>query len=114
MCKTNPQVSELRMSPEPVSEIRYDRPSIVLHWVTAVLVLLLWPIAQFIDDFPRGTARVAARSVHITLGVVLLAVLVGRIFWRLRSGRRLPLAGRGWVGYLAKTVHYVLYGLLAA
>lgn len=53
---------------------RYDRTSILPHWVTATLVVLLWLIAHWIDDFPRGTARITARSVHILLGVTLLAV----------------------------------------
>ena len=40
---------------------RYDRTSIVLHWTTAALILLLWGIAQVIDLFPRGTPRVMAQ-----------------------------------------------------
>jgi cytochrome b561 len=94
--------------------IRYDRTSILLHWATATLVVLLWLIAHFIDDFPRGTPRITARSVHILLGVTLLAVVLARMAWRLRWGHRLPLANPGAAGYLAKTVHYALYGLLLA
>ena len=93
---------------------RYDSKSIVLHWLTATLVALLWVIAHLIDDFPRGPARIAARSVHVSLGLTLLTVLFVRMVWRMGSGRRLPLANHGWVGYLAKTVHYFLYALLAA
>jgi cytochrome b561 len=98
----------------PSAEIRYDRTSIMLHWATALLVILLWVIAQFIDDFPKGPARIAARSVHITLGVTLLLVLLARLIWRSGSGRRLPPAHPGWVGHLARMVHYALYALLAA
>jgi cytochrome b561 len=96
------------------AEFRYDRTSILLHWVTAVLVVLLWAIAQIIDDFPRGAGRVPPRSVHITLGVILLLVLLVRMVWRSGSGRRLPLAYPGWVGYLGKIMHFVLYALLVA
>jgi cytochrome b561 len=96
------------------AEFRYDHTSILLHWVTAVLVVLLWVIAQLIDDFPKGAGRVPPRSVHITLGVILLLVLLARMVWRSGSGRRLPIAYPGWVGYLGKTVHYLLYALLAA
>ena len=96
------------------TRIRYDRTSILLHWVTATLVVLLWLIAHWIDDFPRGTPRITARSVHILLGVTLLAVVLGRMAWRLRWGQRLPPASPGPAGYLAKTVHYALYGLLLA
>ena len=94
--------------------IRYDRTSILLHWVTAALVVLLWLIAHWIDDFPRGTPRITARSVHILLGVTLLGVVLVRMVWRLRWGHRLPVANPGPAGYLAKTVHYALYALLLA
>ena len=94
--------------------VRYDRTSILLHWATAALIVLLWAIAQVIDLFPRGTPRVMARSVHILLGAVLAVVLIIRIVWRLRSGRRLPLATSGPMGYAAVVVHYGLYVLIAA
>jgi cytochrome b561 len=97
-----------------ITPIRYDRTSILLHWVTATLVVLLWLIAHFIDDFPRGPARISARSVHILLGVILLSIVLVRMVWRTRWGHRLPLANPGPVGYLAKTVHYALYALLLA
>ncbi len=94
--------------------VRYDSASIVLHWTTAALVVLLWAIAQVIDVFPRGTPRVTARSVHILLGVVLAVVLVSRVVWRLRLGRRMPMATPGVMGYAAVIVHYGLYVLVAA
>jgi cytochrome b561 len=94
--------------------VRYDRTSIVLHWMTALLVVLLWVIAHLIDDYPRGQPQITVRSVHIGLGVILLSVLIIRMFWRLGGGRRLPLANTGWAGYLAKTVHYLLYAAVIA
>jgi cytochrome b561 len=95
-------------------EVSYDRRTIYLHWVTAILVGLLWGIAQVIDYFPKGAPKIAVRSVHIVLGVVLGVVLLMRIVWRMRSGRRLPQANRGVLGQLAKTVHWVLYVGMAA
>lgn len=94
--------------------VRYDRTSILLHWTTAALVLILWALAQVIDLFPRGNPRIIARSVHVLLGVVLAIVILTRLRWRLRSGRRLPLATPGVMGYAAVIVHYGLYVLVAA
>jgi cytochrome b561 len=96
------------------AEFCYDRRTIRLHWTTAILVTVLWGVAQIIDLFPKGLPRISARSVHITLGVLLGVVLVMRIVWRVRSGRRLPLAHPGVWGHLARTVHWVLYAGLAA
>ena len=93
---------------------RYDRTSILLHWVTAGLVVSLWCIAQVIDLFPRGMPRITVRSLHILLGVTLGVILVVRVRWRMTSGRRLPLALPVLAGHAARAVHYTLYVLIAA
>ena len=92
---------------------RYDRTTVVLHWITAVLVALLFAIGQSIDLFPRGAPRIGARSLHILAGATLLAVLVARIAWRIGWGRRLPAAAPGLAHQLARSAHVVLYLLLA-
>ena len=94
--------------------VRYDNRSILLHWITAGLVILLWGIAQVIDFFPRGMPRITVRSLHILLGVTLGVVILLRMAWRASSGRRLPLAAPGFIGYGAKIVHYGLYLLVVA
>ncbi len=100
---------------QPVSETadRYDRRTMWLHWATALLVASQWVIAQIIDDF-EGAARVDARSVHITLGLILIAVLATRIVWRATQGRRLPAADRGALHAVAKGTHWAMYLLLIA
>jgi cytochrome b561 len=92
----------------------YDRKTIALHWITAILVVTLWGLAQIIDFFPSGLPRVFARSTHIGLGIVLALVLITRLHWRLTSGVALPQADAGWPGTLARAVHILLYVLLAA
>ena len=94
------------------SAVRYDRVSILLHWLTAALVVILWTLGQTIDFFPKGAPKIDARSVHITLGATLGIVLLARILWRASAGRRLPLANSGWLGVTAKVVHYGLYLLV--
>ncbi|MGH8202890.1 MAG: cytochrome b/b6 domain-containing protein, partial [Steroidobacteraceae bacterium] len=56
--------------------VTYDRLSIVLHWLTAGLVVVLWTLGQTIDFFPKGAPKIDARSVHITLGATLALVLL--------------------------------------
>jgi cytochrome b561 len=96
------------------AEVSYDPRTIQLHWATAVLMTLLWGIAQIIDLFPKGAPKISVRSVHIILGVLLGVVLLMRIVWRSRSGRRLPLANDGVAGYIARIVHWALYAGLAS
>lgn len=99
------------MAPLPTS---YDSRSIRLHWITAALVTALWCLGQTIDWFPKGDARIAARSMHICLGIALALVLCMRITWRLTRGQRLPGVGNAFVRVLSASVHYALYGLIAA
>jgi cytochrome b561 len=101
----------------------YDTFTILLHWTTAALVVFLWVLASpdipmaggvnVIDLFPRGQPRIVVRSLHITLGVVLIAVLLVRLSWRVTSGQKLPQADQGLRGAAAKYVHYALYAVLA-
>lgn len=92
---------------------RYDGLSILLHWVTAAIVVILWTLGQTIDWFPKGAPKIDARSVHIVLGATLGIVLVVRLLWRASAGRKLPSAESGWPGMTAKLVHRGLYLLLA-
>jgi cytochrome b561 len=96
-----------------VPAARYDGLSILLHWLTAMLVLSLWTLGQTIDFFAKGAPRIDARSVHIALGATLAVVLITRVSWRASAGRRLPLANSGWIGVAARVVHYGLYLLVA-
>ena len=91
---------------------RYDNVSIRFHWLTAGLVILLWIIAQVIDDFARGMPRITVRSIHITLGVTLAVVIVARLAWRASPRRQAPPAVAGAVGAAARIVHYGLYALV--
>jgi cytochrome b561 len=92
--------------------VRYDGLSIGLHWLTAALVVILWTLGQTIDFFPKGAPRIDARSTHIVIGALLGLVLLVRVLWRATSGRSLPLADSGWLGALAKLMHYGLYVLV--
>ncbi|HJV00363.1 MAG TPA: cytochrome b [Burkholderiaceae bacterium] len=93
---------------------QYDARTIRLHWLTAGLVIALWCLGETIDWFPRGTARVFARSVHISLGALLGGVLLVRIWWRATAGERLPGVGGNATQILAKLVHIALYACMLA
>ncbi|HEY2025333.1 cytochrome b [Paraburkholderia sp.] len=91
----------------------YDRISVALHWITAVLVLTLFLLAQIWGFTPRPTRHVLIAA-HMSLGILLTAVLIARISWRLSPGHQAPPANAGWVEHAATTVHYLLYVLLVS
>jgi cytochrome b561 len=93
---------------------RYDGTTILLHWMTAALVVWQWGQAQMIDAItsPGSPGRRAMISLHILGGVTLLVVLAIRLWWRHGRGLRLA-AETGALGLLARGLHIALYVLLA-
>ena len=91
----------------------YDGVAITLHWATALLVIVQFAMAETWDWFAKPT-RQGMESVHISLGVLLTAVIVARIVWRWLPGHQVSSLEAGWVKIASKGVHYALYGLLIA
>src|SRR5215470_4989797 len=98
--------------PAEVQDLRHDPITIALHWITAMLVGVLWVIGQTVDVFPNGPLRVDYRSVHIVLGVALALVLIARLVWRLTRGGMLPPLDHGVLLAIARVTHCLLYALL--
>lgn len=91
----------------------YDPVAIALHWATALLVLVQFLLSQTWGLFGRPTHHLMVVA-HMSFGIILTVVIVGRILWRLIPGHQVPAIVYGWVGVASKVVHYILYGLLAA
>lgn len=97
----------------PASQ-RYDNRTILLHWLTAGLIVVMWCLPNFINPlFPRPM-RFIPISAHIVLGAALVCIYLARIVWRLTSGTRLPAAETGVMGLAGTFTHYALYALVAA
>lgn len=94
------------------SHERYDRVTIAFHWLTAVLAITLFGTAFAWNYLPREWHLRSLESVHVSLGIALAAVLVGRLLWRAFAGRRLKAAGNAITAPLSRLVHGVLYVLL--
>lgn len=92
---------------------RYDPVAIALHWATAVLVLVQFILAET-WDFAVRPMHGAMIVAHMSFGILLSVVLIARIAWRLIPGHQVPVGDSGWVGTVAKAVHYLLYALLIA
>ena len=89
----------------------YDNVAISLHWATAVLVVIQFALAETWDWFSKDT-RETMQSIHVSFGMLLAAVVVTRIIWRLIPGHQKPSLEVGWVRLASKGVHYLLYLLL--
>lgn len=91
----------------------YDNVAIALHWATALLVLIQFALAETWDYFPHATQE-NMQSLHVSFGMLLTAVVLARIIWRLIPGHQRSSLEVGWVRIASKAVHYLLYLLLVA
>jgi cytochrome b561 len=91
---------------------RYDGLAMILHWLTALLVLTQFALAEVWGFLPSGTARHTLQWIHISLGISLTVVVLVRLAWRVTLSRRLAPAGTGLAEIAARAVHYLFYVLL--
>lgn len=95
----------------PPATPRYDGATIALHWVTVILVGLLWVGGQTFRWFGRPAAP-TVHAVHVVLGLTLAVVLIARIAWRGTGGRSLKGAGHDLLDRVAHAGHLALYALM--
>jgi cytochrome b561 len=87
----------------------------VLHWIVAALVLIMVPLGIVIANEWGGPAQERLYSLHKSLGVVVLALVLGRLFWRLtHPPLPLPADIPAPQQLAAHTTHWLLYTLLIA
>jgi cytochrome b561 len=94
---------------------RYGRVAQLIHWATAILVLVAFLYG------PGGTetrvyasAGDADRHLHETLGFTVFLLVIARVCWRMVDIRPDPVPVSRWMGFAAKAVQFALYVLLFA
>jgi cytochrome b561 len=92
---------------------RYDGLAMTLHWVTAVLVVLLFMLAES-WEFVAKPIRQEMIVAHMSFGVLFTLVLAVRIAWRVTPAHHVQDATTGIVELASRAVHYLLYVLLVA
>lgn len=92
---------------------RYDGVAMSLHWATVFLVLANFALAQTWEGFARPTRHLMIVT-HMSFGILLAAVVITRIVWRLTPGHQVAPVVSGLTELASKAVHWLLYALLAA
>ena len=84
-----------------------------LHWLILLLLIVQFTVAWTMPHIGRDTPVTTLISVHFTMGIVILAVSVLRLLWRLTHPEPKPLDGvPPWQVTSARIVHWLLYVLL--
>ena len=91
----------------------YDRISIWLHWLTALLVFTNFALGVTWDWFAKPAKQLMEQT-HMSLGVLLTAAIALRLVWRWLPGHEVSSLEAGWMLLASKATHYLLYTLLVA
>lgn len=102
-------------TPLPQPATRYDRITIALHWLVVLFVVFLYFSAIVWGELPRGTpVRKLLQALHVSFGLLFIAVLAWRVYWRLARGRRLARVGNPAQRFASAAVQNGLYLMLIA
>jgi cytochrome b561 len=95
------------------SSTSWGWPAIVLHWIGAVLIVLLLGHGWWMTHLAPRPDRLVHYAGHAALGYDFLVLLILRLLWRwLNPVPALP--GEAWERYAAKFGHIALYVLMLA
>lgn len=90
---------------------QYGSVAIAFHWLTALLILLLFATGLLAAGQTDQAAKLALLRAHIPMGLGVLLLTLLRIAWWLVDRRRpaLPADQPAWQKLTAKAVHLGLY-----
>ena len=102
------------MVDDSLADARYSRGAIWLHWIIAALIAVNLILGFFHEDFEKPV-RAAMMTVHKATGLLILALTLLRIFWRLRHRPPAfdPVLKR-WEAGLARLIHGLFYVAMIA
>ncbi len=94
---------------------RWGPVSQLLHWLIVLLVLMLAIVGLTLAELPKTPKYFWVYTMHKSVGITVLALVLVRIAWRLYAGTPKPVAGTpSWQVGGASLTHFLLYALLLA
>lgn len=94
---------------------RYTHTAIALHWLTALLIVALFPLGVYMADLALSPLKLKLISYHKWMGVTVFILLLLRLAWRVgHQPPPLPDSMPLWQRHVANGLHLLLYLLLFA
>ena len=94
---------------------RWGSLSKSLHWLIAVLILALGIVGLVMGEFPKTPKYFWIYTMHKSIGITVLVLVVVRLVWRLYAGAPEPVPGTpSWQERIASATHWLLYVLMFA
>ncbi|MGE3919928.1 MAG: cytochrome b [Gammaproteobacteria bacterium] len=97
------------------TDTTYSSFSKFLHWTIFLLVAIMLGAGFFLDDIPHGAFRTFVITLHKSIGITILFLMLIRLIWALMNTKpKLPPQTHLWEKISEHTVHTLLYIILIA
>jgi cytochrome b561 len=94
---------------------RYTHTAIVLHWLMALLLVVLFAVGQYMNELPLSPWKLKIYSWHKWAGVTAFLLVLARLAWRhAHRPPALPAAMSPPLRFAAHAGHAMLYLLMIA
>ncbi len=94
---------------------RWGPVSLWLHWTMFVLIAAIAVLGLYMADLPNNPQKIKFYSLHKSLGLTLLGLVVVRLAWRALAGAPHRVPGTPvWQGRIAMLTHAAMYVLMFA
>lgn len=97
------------------TEQRWGTVSQAFHWLIVVLVLVMAIVGLTMGELPRTPSYFWVYTLHKSVGITVLTLVLLRIGWRLYAGTPKPVPDTPtWQQRIASLTHLLLYALILA
>ncbi|HEY5972806.1 MAG TPA: cytochrome b [Pseudoxanthomonas sp.] len=94
---------------------RWGPVSQAFHWLIVLLILGMAIVGLTMGELPKTPKYFWVYTAHKSMGLVVLALVIARLSWRLYAGKPEPVPGTPtWQERIASVTHWLLYGLILA
>ncbi|MEM7017092.1 MAG: cytochrome b/b6 domain-containing protein [Pseudomonadota bacterium] len=96
--------------PAKSSNTHYGTVAVTLHWLSALLILILIGSGFRADGMENPAIKADILKVHIPIGVVILLLTLGRIGWWLFADKKpVSVPMPSWQSRSAQAIHFLFY-----
>jgi cytochrome b561 len=90
-------------------QLHYGVTTKVFHWLIVVLLVVQVPLGWLMPGVRRGVTPGLAMSLHVSIGMLVLLLIVLRFLWRLTHPLALESHLPPWQRLSSELVHWLLY-----
>ncbi len=91
---------------------KFSKATIITHWFTALLILILFPLGKYMEDLPVAE-KMGLIKIHAVLGIIVLVLTIIRTVSFFKSERPADIkTGSKFNDKLAVYIHNIFYFLL--